>query len=251
MKKIRLLLIAALVFALGYTVLNNTQVDAARPAKTAKETKAPAQANASCKTCHADFSSLIPKGHTPVTGNELSSCTVCHQPGMPGTEMKNAFSTRIHSGHLPPKGNLDCLGCHQWQTGKSFGVAGVKESWGAPSKEDLDLMKKIFASWASSGYMDNLHAKASVSCANCHGKELPAPDTTVENNKCLECHGPMDKLAKKTEPAEFKDRNPHKSHLGEVACTICHKAHAESKVYCLECHKNFNMKIKGASPAKQ
>jgi len=98
--------------------------------------------------------------------------------------------------------------------------------------------------------MDNLHAKAFISCANCHGKELPAPDTTVENGKCLECHGPMDQLVKKTEPAEFKDRNPHKSHLGEIACTVCHKAHSESKVYCLGCHQKFEMKIKGAGTPK-
>lgn len=251
MKKIWLLLIAALVFALGYTVLNDSQVDAAKPAKTVKAAKTPAQAKTSCKTCHADFSSLVPQSHPPVKGNELSSCTACHQPGMPGTEMKNAFSTRIHTGHLPPKGKLDCLACHQWSAGKSFGLAGVKESWGAPTKEDLDLTKEIFTSWASSAYMDNLHAKAFVSCANCHGKELPAPDATVENKKCLECHGPMDQLAKKTEPAEFKDRNPHKSHLGEVACTVCHKAHSESKVYCLSCHQKFEMKIQGAGTPKQ
>jgi len=107
-------------------------------------------------------------------------------------------------------------------------------------------MKEIFASWAGSKYTDNLHAKAGIACANCHGKDLPKADTTVENSRCLACHGPMDKLALKTEPKDFKDRNPHKSHLGEVACTVCHKAHAESKVYCLGCHQKFKMKIQGA-----
>ncbi len=123
----------------------------------------------------------------------------------------------------------------------------MKESWGAPTKEDMDLMKEIFTSWASSNYMDNLHAKAWIACAKCHGKELPMPDATVENNQCLDCHGPMDQLAKKTEPKDFKDRNPHKSHLGEIACTVCHKAHSESKVYCLGCHQKFKMKIQGAA----
>ena len=112
-------------------------------------------------------------------------------------------------------------------------------------------MKEIFASWASSEYTDNLHAKANIACLNCHGKDLPGPDAAVENPKCLECHGPMDQLAKKTEPADFKDRNPHKSHLGEVACTICHKVHGPAKVYCLECHPKFNMKIKGAAKPQQ
>lgn len=251
MKKFWLLLIAVVALTLGFAVFGEIGVQAGKPTKTAKAAKAPSQAKTSCKTCHADFSSLVPQSHPPVKGNELSSCTACHQPGMPGTEMKNAFSTRIHTGHLPPKGKLDCLACHQWQASKSFGLAGVKESWGAPTKEDLDLTKEIFTSWASSAYIDNLHAKAFISCANCHGKELPVPDATVENKKCLECHGPMDQLAKKTEPTEFKDRNPHKSHLGDVACTVCHKAHSESKVYCLSCHQKFEMKIQGAGIPKQ
>ncbi|MRR15511.1 MAG: hypothetical protein EG826_03525 [Deltaproteobacteria bacterium] len=247
MKKFWFLLLVAVAFALGHAALDSYSVEAAKPAKTVK---APAQAKASCKTCHADFSTLVPQGHPPVKGSELSACTTCHQPGMAGTERKNAFSTRIHRGHLPPKGKLDCMACHPWSAGKKFGLTGVKGSWGAPTKEDLDLLRDIFTSWASSEYMDNLHAKGYISCANCHGKELPAPDATVANGKCLECHGPMDQLAKKTEPAEFKDRNPHKSHLGEIACTVCHKAHSESKVYCLSCHQKFEMKIQGAGKPK-
>jgi len=43
----------------------------------------------------------------------------------------------------------------------------------------------------------------------------------------------MEEPAKKSEPKEFKDRNPHKSHLGEIACTVC--------------HKQFEMKIPGAA----
>jgi len=247
MKNFWFLLLTAVVFALGYAGLDSHSVQAAKPAKTAKT---PAQAKSSCKSCHVDFSSVIPQNHPPVKGNDLTACTTCHKPGQPMTEKKNAFSTRIHKGHLPPKGNVDCLACHTWSAGKSFGLAGMKESWGKPTKEDLDLTKEIFTSWASSEYMDNLHAKASVACANCHGKELPLPDATVDNTKCLDCHGPMDQLAKKTEPADFKDRNPHKSHLGEIACTVCHKAHGESKVYCLSCHQKFEMKIQGAGKPK-
>jgi len=111
----------------------------------------------------------------------------------------------------------------------------------------MALIEKMFASWASSTFTDNLHAKAGIVCSQCHGKELPQIDDTVENGRCLACHGPMDKLAAKTEPGDFKDRNPHKSHLGEINCTVCHHAHAESKVFCLDCHKNFEMKIQGAA----
>lgn len=246
MKKISILLIAVLL-ACG----NVFAASAAQPAKAAKTSKTTAQAKASCKSCHADFSSVIPQNHPQVKGNDLAACIVCHKPGQPQNEKKNAFSTRIHKGHLPPKGTLDCLACHTWQAGKSFGLAGMKESWGKPTKEDMALLKDIFTSWASSEYTDNLHANASIACLNCHGKDLPGPDSTVENPKCLECHGPMDQLAKKTEPADFKDRNPHKSHLGEVACTICHKAHGPSKVYCMDCHPKFTMTIKGTGKPKQ
>lgn len=84
-----------------------------------------------------------------------------------------------------------------------------------------------------------------VDCAGCHGKSTPKPDSTVENPRCLECHGPMEKLAKKSEPKNFPDRNPHKSHLGDIACTVCHHEHSASAVYCLDCHRNFKMKIPG------
>lgn len=248
MKKLWLLLIAIIALTLGYAAFDSNRVEAAKPAKAAK---IPAPAKASCKTCHADLSTLLPQGHPAVKDNELASCMVCHKPNMPGTEKKNTFSSRIHLGHLPPKGKVDCLNCHSWSAGKNFGLIGMKESWGTPTKDDLALLKEIFTSWASSEYMDNLHAKSSIACANCHGKALPVADTTVDNKQCLACHGPMDQLAKKTEPTEYKDRNPHKSHLGEIACTVCHKAHSESKVYCLGCHQQFKMNIKGAGKPKQ
>jgi hypothetical protein len=159
-------------------------------------------------------------------------------------QKKNGFFTRIHLVHLPPRENVDCLSCHSWSPGTSFGLLGGKESWGSPAEEDMDVLKEIFESWAASSFLDNLHAKASLSCANCHGKDMPKLDSTVTNAKCLDCHGPIDQLAQKTEPADFKDRNPHRSHLGEIDCTVCHKAHGESKIYCLQCHVKFVMSFK-------
>jgi hypothetical protein len=227
------------LFCLTYILEGDRTVEAAKPAVE------------SCQSCHKDFASVLPKGHAPVTGNSLGSCTPCHQSDFEGKTEKNVFSARMHLAHLPPKGSLDCSVCHSWTSGKSFGLTGQKGSWGAPDKKDMDLMGEIFKSWAGSGYMDNLHATAGIGCTQCHGKGLPKADDTVENSRCLTCHGPMDKLAKKTEPKDFKDRNPHQSHLGDIACTVCHKGHTESKVYCMECHKNFEMKIKGASQVKK
>jgi hypothetical protein len=114
----------------------------------------------------------------------------------------------------------------------------------------MDFIKEIVTSWATSEFLDSLHAKASVFCDNCHGPVLPVFDATVNNDQCLGCHGPMEHLVKRTEPADFKDRNPHMSHLGEIACTVCHKAHSESAVYCLGCHQQFKMRIQGEGKAQ-
>ncbi|MGO9136285.1 MAG: cytochrome c3 family protein [Syntrophales bacterium] len=91
------------------------------------------------------------------------------------------------------------------------------------------------------------HSEKGIKCADCHGKAIPTldSDSTVENQQCLICHGPMEKLAKKSEPKDFPDDNPHKSHLGDIACTVCHHEHSASRVYCLDCHPNFKMKIPG------
>jgi fumarate reductase flavoprotein subunit len=84
-----------------------------------------------------------------------------------------------------------------------------------------------------------------VSCRGCHGQKLPTIDDTVENDRCVSCHGSYEKLAEKMASPQFPKQNPHKSHLIGLACTKCHAGHSRSQVYCLECHKNFNMKIPG------
>jgi hypothetical protein len=118
---------------------------------------------------------------------------------------------------------------------------------GKPSKKDMDLLKQIFNSWSSSAFLDALHAKKNVTCMGCHGNTLPISEATVENDRCLSCHGGLEQLAVKTSPLEFPDRNPHKSHLGEIGCTVCHHAHRDPEVYCLGCHKTFQMKIPGGA----
>jgi nitrate/TMAO reductase-like tetraheme cytochrome c subunit len=202
---------------------------------------------AACKTCHANIASVLPPGHPPAKGADMAACISCHAPDRTGATQKNPFSSRMHRAHIAPNGSLDCTACHTWIPGKTFGLIGQRGSWGTLNRDDMALMKEIFSSWAGSSFMDNLHARAGIACAQCHGKGLPKADDTVENDRCLTCHGPMDQLAQKTVGKEFEDRNPHKSHLGEIACTVCHKGHAASKVYCLDCHRNFKMTIQGAT----
>jgi hypothetical protein len=211
-----------------------TAVDAAKQAKDLP----------SCKSCHTDLSAVLPKGHPAVSGENITACAPCHAPDYSGKAQPNAYASGLHRAHEKPGKQVDCTVCHGWIPGKSFTILGQKESLGAPSQEDMVLLKKIFASWTESPYLDAVHAKKDIDCMGCHGKSLPKEGDTVENDRCLACHGPLDRLQAKTAPKDFPDRNPHKSHLGEIACTVCHRAHSESKVYCLECHKTFTMKLR-------
>jgi hypothetical protein len=199
-----------------------------------------------CAQCHDDLGSVLPKGHASIEKTNFAGCLKCHMLAKEGDAEENKFSTRIHLAHGGAAVNLDCITCHSYVPGKSFGIIGQSISWGAPKDDDLAAMKESLASWAQSSHTDHLHATAMIDCGGCHGKETPVVDATVANSRCLSCHGPLEKLAAKTTPKELPQRNPHKSHLGDVACTVCHHAHTESTVYCLTCHSNFGMKIPGA-----
>lgn len=202
---------------------------------------------ASCPSCHEDFKSVLPQGHSPVSGKDITACFSCHLPSAPGKAELNPFSTRIHRAHINSQVKVDCLICHTWVPGKSLGLPKQKVSWGALSRKSMEQIKKIFHSWSESDYLDALHARKNVICGGCHGPKLPETDDTVENERCVSCHGSYEKLEEKTAAVEFPKRNPHKSHLLALACTKCHSAHSASKVYCLECHHGFQMKISGGS----
>lgn len=115
-----------------------------------------------------------------------------------------------------------------------------------PTKEDKRLFQQATASWKSSSFMDHLHQQKSIGCASCHGKGTPVKGDTVENGTCNTCHGGYPALAARSKlPAKFANRNPHASHLGDIDCVVCHKAHNVSAPYCLGCHAKFDMKIPG------
>ncbi len=206
-----------------------------------KEVKVKNSPPGGCKACHKDPTSLVPKKHPTVKGTDIASCIACHKPDLSGKAATNKFSSRIHLAHNRPTRTTDCVTCHDWKSGERFGLNGTKISWGRPAEEDMVAMKNIMRSWAAGTYMDALHAKGQVTCSGCHGA-IPKLDDTLDNARCLSCHGPMDQLAARSAPKDFPDRNPHKSHLGEIHCTVCHKAHEPSKTYCLDCHRQFQMK---------
>ncbi len=203
------------------------------------------QGMASCISCHSDFSSVLPKKHKPVRSGDITACVACHKPDFAGNAEPKPYSASIHRPHVKRGAKTDCTLCHTWVPGKRFGVKGVKTGQWVVSKAGMDGLKAAFDSWAGSTHLDAAHGKAGIVCLACHGKTLPEQGDTVENERCLACHGSLESLAARSAPKDFPDRNPHKSHLGEIACTVCHHGHMPSKVYCLGCHSRFNMKIPG------
>lgn len=206
-----------------------------------------AQKNDPCAGCHKDWSKVLPKDHAAVSGG-FGQCRTCHKTGTDGTAAANAFSTRLHKAHAAGEHKLACETCHSFVDGKSFGLLGEEANLGVVKKDDLALMQQKMATWADGQFTDHLHAKGNVDCAGCHGKPVPVSDATVENPRCLECHGPVEKLAERSANKEFPKRNPHASHYGsEIACTSCHKAHEASVVMCADCHKLWKLNIPGAA----
>ena len=197
----------------------------------------------SCTRCHKDFVSLLPQGHPLVAGKDITACLSCHIPSPSTKPEPKPFSTRIHRAHVKGDVKIHCTGCHTWSPGKNLGLPKQMVSFGKVSKDQMDLFKQIFSSWSGNRYMDALHASRNITCTGCHGNTLPDSGDTVENNRCLGCHGSIADLAAKATPKDSPARNPHKSHLREIACTVCHHGHSASEVYCLGCHTNFTMTI--------
>ncbi len=99
----------------------------------------------------------------------------------------------------------------------------------------------LFAGASNAATLAERHAGYKLDCMACHSTQPKAGDM-VTNDQCMKCHGPKKTLEEKF--ASQKEQNPHKNHLGDVDCTLCHKGHAQSQSYCLECHQDFKMPMK-------
>lgn len=112
------------------------------------------------------------------------------------------------------------------------------------------IIRPYVASYRNSPYLDSLHREANVGCKDCHrvspiesARELVAYVTSNYKNPlrqrelpmedCLYCHRGYASLAQQTSHLE---PNPHASHLGEIGCGSCHRAHRESELFCHQCH---------------
>lgn len=80
------------------------------------------------------------------------------------------------------------------------------------------------------------HLKTGLNCDSCHGTANVGAGAEVAMAKCLSCHGPYEKLAKRTEKM---DPNPHTNpHYGDLDCNVCHHGHKADENYCRSCHKD-------------
>lgn len=71
-----------------------------------------------------------------------------------------------------------------------------------------------------------------AACRQCHKEATPSQP--VKPAQCVSCHGDNDAVARRT--AQVKP-NPHYNHLGDVACTDCHRGHEAGTLMCNTCHK--------------
>ncbi|MHA1559768.1 MAG: cytochrome c3 family protein, partial [Alphaproteobacteria bacterium] len=92
-------------------------------------------------------------------------------------------------------------------------------------------------------FLADRHAELGFSCAACHSDGLPAPGAQLPADLsaavCLDCHGTFAEVAGRTD-ATFP--NPHESHLGDLDCNSCHRAHAQPMDYCEQCH-SFGFRV--------
>ncbi len=201
------------------------------------------QAAQPCTACHPDLSAQLGAKHPKVKAEGIAKCLPCHDSAKKTAEAgKNAFSARLHAAHAKPDSGVTCEVCHT-RDAKGFAVRGARKPLGKASAEDVKLLKETFASVAGGQFLASSHAKAGLACSGCHASRVPTKGDSVEDERCLACHGPLDTLIEKTRPKDAHLPNPHKSHYGAMACTACHFGHQPSVVMCKDCHPKFKLTI--------
>jgi nitrate/TMAO reductase-like tetraheme cytochrome c subunit len=126
------------------------------------------------------------------------------------------------------------------------------------------IMEPNVTSYLTSNNLDNVHDQANVECKECHDYPLDAEIASgvnflignysvgddgkllavkYDDEMCLQCHISYEHLAKST---DYLKKNPHSSHLGQLACNTCHVSHGEQIDYCSTCHDNGGQEMIGA-----
>jgi hypothetical protein len=88
---------------------------------------------------------------------------------------------------------------------------------------------------AQGPWLADKHQQLGVGCEGCHAEKPPA--TAVVTATCLQCHGDLAELARRTE-ARFPNphTSPHEDQPG-LRCESCHRGHTKSENACTACHE--------------
>lgn len=97
---------------------------------------------------------------------------------------------------------------------------------------------------AEPGKLPPKHAKAGLSCADCHRQDQPK-EAAIPEDSCMQCHGDYPAMAAYTKDLPLNPHAPRKAgHPGPFGCTECHHQHKPPVVKCLECHPEFKLSLK-------
>lgn len=133
-----------------------------------------------------------------------------------------------------------CGDCHVKQQDQPF--PAEHPVIGTPEEAQYKRIAELVKGAATSNFLAAQHVNQGIFCSRCHQHDFEI-GTEVGNEVCLSCHDSYEQLAVLTEHPTVKSQNPHRSHLGEIDCVVCHHGHMESASYCLQCHTNFDMPI--------
>lgn len=101
----------------------------------------------------------------------------------------------------------------------------------------LVLMTNVFFVFADDGHsLRGKHMDNGLKCVDCHGTDKP--DSPAKTSACKSCHenGPDVKI--ETTLNDQKYVLPvHNAHTGSLRCTLCHRVHEASTLYCNKCHQ--------------
>lgn len=94
---------------------------------------------------------------------------------------------------------------------------------------------------AQAAMLADFHKDHGVACQSCHAEGIPKDAARMSDAACIQCHGTIDQVAKKTQ-AKHLDPDPHYNHLVGLGCLECHKGHEKSVNLCNGCH-NIDFKV--------
>jgi len=109
----------------------------------------------------------------------------------------------------------------------------------------LAFFLTAYAEDKQAGKITGKHKEAGLSCSDCHKEKTPS--ARPSQKVCRDCHSDMTDTKSKV----YKDIaghevtfNPHYTHTGSMRCTLCHKMHSTSELYCnTGCHHKFQVKV--------